>query len=84
MEYSQSSLIQNLNMTPEATETMVGLVGEYLSLLDVVETTDDGREFRPNRLGSCRAMDGQRMNQILTELRLMIPEKNIYKKDIVI
>jgi hypothetical protein len=57
-------------------ERLVKLVGEYLSLLEIVETTDDGREFRPNQLGSCRVMDGSRMNEILNELRQIVDQSN--------
>jgi hypothetical protein len=57
-------------------ERLVRLVGEYLSLLEIVETTDDGREFRPNQLGSCRVMDGYRMNEILNELRQIVDQSN--------
>lgn len=50
----------------------VRLVRELLSLLEIVETTDDGREFRPNQLGSCRVIDGFRINEILTQLRQIV------------
>jgi hypothetical protein len=42
----------------------------FFYLLDIEEETDDGRPFHPNTLGgSCRALDAQEMNQLLTELK---------------
>ncbi len=58
----------------EATE-LLQLVREYLKLLNVVEVSDEGREFRPNQLGSCRAIDGARMNAILHRLEDMVHDK---------
>jgi len=49
---------------------ILGLLKEYFYYLDIEEETDEGRKFHPNRLGgSCRAIDGQRMNEILIELK---------------
>jgi hypothetical protein len=40
------------------------------ALADIVEETDDGRPFRPNRLGgSCRSLDGAKMNELLARLK---------------
>lgn len=57
-------------------QELLQLVKEYLALLNIVETTDDGREFRPNQLGSCRAIDGARMNAILARLQDMVNDKH--------
>ena len=54
------------------TQDIKDLVKEFISLLDVVETTDEGREHRPNRITSYRAMDGERMGQILVTLKSMV------------
>ncbi len=52
------------------TEHLKSLLRELFALADIVEMTDEGREFHPNVMGhSCRVMDGHRMNQILGELR---------------
>jgi hypothetical protein len=40
-------------------------VREYLRLLNILEVSDEGREFYPNRLGSCRVMDAQKMEECL-------------------
>lgn len=45
------------------------LVKELFRLLDITEETDEGRVFRPNRISSCRAQDGDRLNQILVQLK---------------
>lgn len=60
---------------------LLQLVKEYLRLLNVVETTDSGREFRPNQLGSCRAIDGARMNAILARLQDMVNDKHSRLRD---
>lgn len=45
------------------------LVKELFRLLDITEETDDGRVFRPNRISSCRALDAEKLNQVLVELK---------------
>ena len=47
-------------------EAVKACVREMFRLLDIVETTDDGREFHPNTLaGSCRALDAAEINNTL-------------------
>lgn len=53
----------------EQLEEIKALIRQYFSILDIVEETDDGREFHPNRLGSCRAMDCDRMEKLLIKLK---------------
>ena len=48
---------------------MKELLKEMFEILDVVEVSDEGREFRPNKFVSCRAMDGERLGQILNKLK---------------
>lgn len=50
------------------------LIRKYFYYLDIIETTDEGREFHPNRLGSCRIMDGVAMEKILFELKKIANE----------
>ena len=45
------------------------LVKELLRLLDITEETDEGRVFRPNRITSCRALDAEKLNKVLVELK---------------
>jgi hypothetical protein len=42
---------------------------EFIDLLEITEESDSGNKFRPNYIGSCRALDGQRMNQIIKEAK---------------
>lgn len=45
-------------------------LARFFYLLDIEEETDDGRPFHPNTLGgSCRALDAEEMNRILTDLK---------------
>jgi len=41
-------------------------------LLDITEESDSGNEFRPNRISSCRAVDGERIQKILEEAKQLI------------
>jgi hypothetical protein len=45
------------------------LVRELFRLLDIKEETDEGRAFHPNRISSCRAMDAEKLGQVLKELK---------------
>lgn len=44
------------------------LLDELNYYLQIREESDDGRIFRPNWISSYRALDGERMNQILHSL----------------
>jgi len=45
------------------------LVRELLVLLDRTEETDEGRVFHPNRISSRRALDAEKLEQVLKELK---------------
>ena len=45
------------------------LLREFFQLLDIEEESDSGRRFHPNYIASCRILDGQKLNEILTELK---------------
>ena len=45
------------------------LVKELFELLDKTETSEDGQIFHPNRFSSCRALDGEKLEQVLKELK---------------
>ena len=51
------------------------LVGELFRLLDITEETDDGRAFRPNKISSCRAMDAEKLNQVLKDLKNVLEDR---------
>lgn len=50
------------------------LLKEMFDILDVVEVSDEGNEVRPNKFVSCRAMDGERLGQILNKLKQKIED----------
>ena len=51
------------------------LVKELFRLLDITEETDEGRVFRPNKISSCRAMDAEKLNQVLKELKNVLEDR---------
>ena len=57
-----------MSLTSKAQQYDV-LVKELFRLLDLTEETDDGRVFHPNQISSCRALDAEKLNQILVELK---------------
>ena len=57
-----------MNLTSKAQAYDV-LVKELFELLDKTEETDEGRVFHPNRISSCRALDTEKLNQVLVELK---------------
>ena len=57
-----------MSLTSKAQQYDV-LVKELFRLLDITEQTDEGRYFRPNRIVSYRALDAEKLNQVLIELR---------------
>jgi len=51
------------------------LVRELFRLLDITEQTDEGRVFRPNRISSCRALDAEKLEQVLKELKNVLEDR---------
>jgi hypothetical protein len=45
---------------------------EFITLLEITEESDSGYEFNPNKISSCRAIDGKRLNEILVEARRIV------------
>ena len=45
---------------------------EFITLMEITEESDSGNEFNPNKISSCRAMDGKRLNEILNEARQIV------------
>lgn len=56
-------------------ENIKGLIKELFRLLDITEQTDEGRYFNPNKITSCRAMDAEKLNQVLKELRNVLEDR---------
>ena len=52
------------------------LVDEFLMLLSITETSDSGTDFKPNRISSCRVLDGIRMNTLLAEMKDIVSNDN--------
>lgn len=45
------------------------LFARLFAILDRTETSDEGREFRPNSFVSCREVDRLELNDLLSEMR---------------
>lgn len=52
-----------------APDTLEGCVKAYFEIMDIVETSDSGREFRPNHIDSCRVWDTHRLGRILPKMK---------------
>ena len=50
------------------------LVKELFVLLERTEETDEGRVFRPNKISSCRALDAERLERVLKELKNVLED----------
>lgn len=57
-----------MSLTSKAQQYDV-LVKELFRLLDITEETDDGRVFHPNRISSSRALDAEKLEKVLVELK---------------
>jgi hypothetical protein len=51
---------------------LTSLWHQLFFLLDITEESDSGNEFRPNRISSCRAVDGERIQKILEEAKQLV------------
>ena len=58
----------------ETNEELKQLVRDFFSILDIKEESDEGRLFRPNYISSCRAMDGAKLDTILTRMKELVKE----------
>jgi len=45
-----------------------------ITLLEIVEETEDGRQFSPNYIRSCRSFDLQRIGEAITHLKMLNDE----------
>lgn len=50
------------------------LIEQLFALLDITEQKDDGRYFHPNTIRSSRALDTEKLEEILVKLRGYINE----------
>ena len=63
--------IENANLKERA-EKAEKLWKEFITLMEITEESDSGYAFNPNKISSCRAMDGKRLNEILIEARQIV------------
>jgi hypothetical protein len=47
----------------------VEAIKQLFALLDITEQTDDGRTFHPNTIRSSRALDAEKLEQVLRKLK---------------
>ena len=57
------------------------LLKEFFHLLDIKEDSTWGESFRPNRIVSCRAIDGARINVILKQLKTLVEAQMVRVAD---
>ena len=48
------------------------LWSQFISIMEIVEESDSGHKFCPNRITSCRVVDGERIQKILDEAKQLI------------
>jgi hypothetical protein len=48
------------------------LWSQFIYIMDIIEESDNGNEFRPNRILSCRALDAQKMSDIIEKAKLVV------------
>ena len=53
-------------------EELESLIKDFFTVLDKKEETDDGRVFRPNHINSCRAEDGQKLENLLRLMKATV------------
>ena len=68
-------------MLLERNHRLSSLWNQFFFLLDILEESDSGVEFRPNTITSCRALDSERMEKILAEAKQLI-NANVNKQDL--
>jgi len=59
------------------------LVLDLFKMLDSVEVTDNGREFRPTSIRSCRVMHTEKLNKLLPRMKQLAEESNMLEFAIV-
>jgi hypothetical protein len=59
-------------ITNETNRQALELWREFIWLLEIREESDSGREFCPNCISSCRAVDGQQMNDIIAAAKTLL------------
>lgn len=45
------------------------LCRELIEILEIVEASDNGREFHPTTINSCRCLTAERLSKIMPEIK---------------
>jgi len=53
------------------------LCRELIEILETVESTDEGREFSPTTIRSCRVLTCERLGEIIPEIKRLSKYKEI-------
>ena len=53
-------------------EKLKKLWREFITLMEITEESDSGNKFNPNKISSCRALDGRKLNEIFVEARKIV------------
>ena len=53
-------------------EELKKLVGELIKTFEIVEVSDSGVEFHPNKITSCRVMDTEKITSLIKEIKTLI------------
>jgi hypothetical protein len=62
---------QNAKLLTEVNK-LTTLWQQFISIMNIVEESDNGKEFRPNRIQSCRVLDAQKMSDIIEEAKQLV------------
>jgi hypothetical protein len=71
-ERSDMMITVDLKTFEEMSDKIIDMedtIRELFALLDITEQTDDGRTFHPNTIRSCRALDAEKLEQVLSKLK---------------
>jgi len=63
-----------MSLTSKAQQYDV-LVKALFEILDTVEQTDDGREFKPTVIRSCRSDHVSKLDQVLSQLKSTLEDR---------
>jgi hypothetical protein len=82
LEYENANLRAQRNFVQKQVVLVEGklqdqttLIEQLFVLLDRTEETDDGRVFHPNTIRSCRALDAEKLEQVLDKLKNMLEKE---------
>jgi hypothetical protein len=64
--------IAEIDAASESDANLKPLVAELLALLEKTEETDEGRPFHPTTIQSCRALDAERLAQLMPKIKKLV------------